>query len=105
MEEEDIRSQLQVEIPTTGDMQAYFAEAIRIQELHPEDSEFIAREVFNRTHPSLLSFQPDEELLWLRDEFGALEAPGLLDDDSDPDEYRDKLWQRLKILVNKNRTF
>lgn len=101
---EDIRNRLQVELSTPNDVLAYFDEAIHIRELYPEDSEIIARAVFDHTHPSLLSFRLDEKLLRLRDEFGALEAPGLSGDDSDPDMYRDELWQRLKNLVNKNRT-
>lgn len=101
---EDVRNRLQVELSTPSDVQAYFGEAIRIRELRPEDSETIARAVFDHTHPSQLSFRLDEKLLRLRDEFGALEAPGLSDDDADPDMYRNELWRRLKNLVNKNRT-
>lgn len=101
---EDIQRQLGTKLLTQGEVLAYFSDAIRTQEANPEASELIAHTVFDHTHPSLLSFELSDEVLQLRDEFGALEAPGFPEDDSDPDAYRDQLWKRVKNLVNKNRT-
>jgi hypothetical protein len=81
-----------------------FLTAVDERRLNKELSESIAHNVFDRTHPSQLTFELPHELVELRNEFGALEAPGLPEDDSDPDEYRDALWERLSLLVHEKRT-
>lgn len=82
----------------------YYRLAIDFRKQHKDESEEIARLVFDATHPSKLSFEVPHYLLDIRDEFGALEAPGMPSDESDPDVYRDSLWNRLELIVNKKRT-
>jgi len=49
-----------------------------------------------------LSFPISTETDQLRDEFGALEAPGMPEDDEkDPAEEVNELWLRLLDLINK----
>lgn len=86
------------------DLLDYYQSAIELRELHKDDSEKIARLVFDSTHPSKLSFEPPRLLTEIRNEFGALEAPGMPSDNTDPDTYRDFLWRRLEIMVNKKGT-
>jgi hypothetical protein len=97
---EEIRRRLDKELREESELAAYYLEAIELRMVHPELSEEIAREVFDRTHPSVLVFSIRDDVSQLRDEFGALEAPGLPDNGSDPDEYRDALWRRLKDFVD-----
>jgi hypothetical protein len=79
----------------------YFIEAIQYRIAHKDRSVEIAVHVFDKTHPSHVSFSWGKALDDLRFEFIALEAPGMpKNDDKDPDEYDDELWQRLLILVN-----
>jgi hypothetical protein len=101
---EEIQKRLDIELQNESELLAFYLEAIEVRGDYPEYSEQIARAVFDRAHPYLLSFGISEDASRLRDEFGALEAPGLPEDDSDPDVYRDQLWKRLKNLVNENRT-
>lgn len=101
---EEIKKQLDKELRNESELISYYLEAIEIRTLHPELSEEIAREVFDQTHPSTLPFIVNDDTQRLRDEFGALEAPGLPDDYTNPDVYREQLWQRLKYIVNENRT-
>ena len=101
---EENKHHLQTKIHNQSELVDYFAEAIRIREQHPDQSEAIARQVFDNTHPALLSFEVSQQIQIIRNEFGALEAPGLPDDDTDPDVYRDHLWQRVKKIVNKKGT-
>lgn len=100
----EFHNQLQIELSNQEDLVNYFAKAIQLREQHRDQSEEIARQVFDNTHPALLSFEVNDRLQKIRNEFGALEAPGLLDNDSDPDAYRDDLWRRLKNLINKRGT-
>lgn len=100
----DEQERLQPTISDPVDVMALFVTALKEQQADKERSEAIAHEVFERTHPSQLTFDLPDDLSRLRDEFGALEAPGLPDDDSDPDEYRDALWERLFSLVHEKRT-
>lgn len=81
----------------------YYIDAIQYRNSHKDESPEIAMHVFDKTHPiTQLSFPISEETDQLRDEFGALEAPGMPEDDEkDPDEEVDELWLRLLNLVNK----
>jgi hypothetical protein len=87
-----------------ADVIELFLTAINERRLNKGQSESIARDVFDRTHPSQLTFELPHELTELRNEFGALEAPGLPEDNSDPEEYRDALWDRLLVLVHEKST-
>jgi len=79
----------------------FFIEAIQYRIAHKGQSVEIAVHVFDKTHPSSLSFPWNKVLDELRFEFIALEAPGMPEDDNkDPDEYDDELWRRLLFLVN-----
>jgi hypothetical protein len=81
----------------------FFEAAIRYREDHKAQSSEIAVHVFDKAHPKpQLSFPIADDIDNLRNEFGALEAPGMPeDDDKDPDEYDDELWTRLNNLVTK----
>ncbi len=99
----DGHERLKPRISDSADVIALFVTALNERQVNKERSEAIAHEVFERTHPSLLSFDLSDDLSRLRDEFGALEAPGLPDDGTDPDEYRNALWERLFLLVQEKR--
>jgi len=43
----------------------------------------------------------DGDIEMIRNEFGALEAPGEPEDNEDPDEHRDLFWERLLRIVEK----
>ena len=89
------------------DILNYFIDAIQYRTSHKNESLDVAMHVFDRTHPrGRLSFPISAATERLRDEFGALEAPGMPEnDDEDPDEYMDKLWLRLLNMVeNEKRT-
>jgi len=81
----------------------YYVDAIHYRNAHKDESPDIAIHVFDRTHPKIrLSFPTSSEIDKLRDEFGALEAPGMPEDnEKNPDEYIDEVWMRLLNLVNK----
>lgn len=59
----------------------------------------IARFVFDVTHETTLGIPSNDDIQLIRQEFGALEAPGLPEDNSDPEAYEDKLWARLRSTV------
>lgn len=99
----DEQERLRPTMSDPADVIALFVMALNERRANKDRSEAIAHEVFERTHSSQLSFDLPDDLSRLRDEFGALEAPGLPDDDSDPDEYRDTLWDRLFSLVQSKR--
>lgn len=82
----------------------YYRSAVDFRKQNKDKSEEIARTVFDTTHSSRLSFEMPHYLMVIRDEFGALEAPGAPSDDTDPDIYRDALWRRLELIVNRKRT-
>lgn len=80
----------------------YFRVALQARAQSREASCEIARTVFTTTSIEFLDFTPSEHLSRLRYEFGALEAPGLENQDSDElqaKEFEDKLWRRLEGLV------
>lgn len=91
------------------DVLNYYSDAIYYRNAHKSESVDIAVHVFDRTHPKgRLSFPISAEVDRLRDEFGALEAPGMPEDDEkDPDEYVDEVWQllddRVKEIKNRPR--
>lgn len=92
-----------------SDVLDYFIDAIQYRNAHKNESAAVAMHVFDRTHPKgRLSFPVDSEIEQLRYGFGALEAPGMPEDDEkDPDEYIDDVWQLLMDRVKetkKNRT-
>ena len=79
----------------------YFIAAILYRNDHKAESPSIAIHVFDMTHPLLkLSFPISTITDRLRDEFGALEAPGMPEDDNkDPEEDIDESWVRLYKLI------
>lgn len=94
-------------ITDESDVLDYYIDAINYRNAHKDESVDIAMHVFDRTHPkSRLSFPISTAIERLRDEFGALEAPGMPEnDDEDPSDHIDRLWSRLLNLVeNEKRT-
>lgn len=92
-----------------ADVLNYYIDAIHYRNEHKDQSTGIAMHVFDMTHPQgMLSFPVSQEVEGLRFEFGALEAPGMPEDDEQPVEnYDDMLWTRLFNLIDKakkNRT-
>lgn len=85
----------------TTELLNFYSDAIHYRNSHKAQSSEIAQYVFNATHPTIrLTFPVDTGLDRLRDEFGALEAPGMpMDDTVDPDEDEDRLWERLLTIV------
>lgn len=81
------------------DILSFFNEAILYRQNHKEESEKIALFVFDKTHESKLGLLYNKRIDTIRNEFGALEAPGMPDDDQDPDDFVDYLWDRLRIIV------
>lgn len=80
----------------------YFRVALHTRARSREASSGIAHTVFTMTSPEYLNFTPSGHVSRLRDEFGALEAPGLEHQDSSEDQatdFEDKLWKRLEGLV------
>lgn len=80
----------------------YFRVALHLRARSRAASSEIARAVFTMTSSEFLNFTPSAHLSRIRDEFGALEAPGLEHQDSSEDEaneFEDKLWKRLEGLV------
>lgn len=88
-------------ITNESELLDYYINAIYYRTDHKDASAAIAMHVFDATHPDLkLSFPISEAAGNIRNEFGALEAPGMPDDDmKDPDEYMDDLWNRLHNLI------
>lgn len=81
----------------------YFRLALQTRARSPESSREIAYGVFTMTSSENLLFTPSTQLSRLRDEFGALEAPGLENQDSNEQEakqFEDRLWLRLEGLVS-----
>lgn len=79
----------------------YYLDAVNYRNIHKNLSSEIATHVFNKTHQALHSpFPTSQEIVDLRYEFGALEAPGMPPNDwQDPDVYTDQVWQRLFNLL------
>lgn len=82
----------------------FYEVAIAYRSSHKNESETIARYVFDCTFSfveksSRLAW--GQEVIKLRYEFGALEAPGRPPEEStdNDDEYVDRLWLRLTKLV------
>ena len=74
----------------------FYISAIDYRNKHKDKSADIAQFVFDASHPSNLPFKSSEELTSLRFEFGALEAPGLPEDNTiSIEDYDDQLWDRL----------
>ena len=82
------------------DILVFFEYALGYRELHKEESGEIARFVFDMTHDDTTGLKLDRDLAQIRDEFGALEAPG--QSDLDAKNYVDTLWARLSEIVNES---
>lgn len=84
-----------------SDVLDYFAAAIQYRNAHKNESADIAMHVFDRTHPrGRLTFPIGAEIDRLRDEFGALEAPGMPDNDTQSfEDHEDEVWLRLLNLI------
>lgn len=84
-----------------SDVLDYYVTAIQYRNTHKAESAEIAMHVFDKTHQMWLPFPVSDEADRLRDEFGALEAPGMPEnDEKDPDEEVDELWLRLLNMIN-----
>ncbi|MGD8374282.1 MAG: hypothetical protein PVI21_05520 [Candidatus Woesebacteria bacterium] len=81
------------------DIISFFNEALLYRQSHKNQSEKIACFVFDTTHESKIGLLYNKRIDTIRNEFGALEAPGLPDNNQDPDEFADYLWSRLGLLV------
>ena len=74
----------------------FYISAIDYRNGHKGQSADIAQFVFDASHSSNLPFESSEELTSLRFEFGALEAPGLPENNTiSIEDYDDQLWDRL----------
>jgi hypothetical protein len=97
-----MKSFYETTIPTTQDeVLFFFQEAIRYRESHKDESEKIALFVFDTTHQSRLGVYLSSDLEQIRYEFGALEAPGQPEGDDDLDQFEDRLWKRLGLMIEK----
>ena len=81
-----------------ADVFLFFLGALDYREAHPEESEKIALFVFDATHKFIF----DNDIETIRNEFGALEAPGE-PENGNPDDYREALWTRLRLMVERMR--
>lgn len=80
----------------------FYIYAIDYRNRHKDQSTNIALFTFNASHPSRLPFVLSEGLTSIRFEFGALEAPGMPEDNTiSIEDYDDQLWDRLLKLVRK----
>lgn len=80
------------ELLNETDVLDYFVDAINFRNSHKDQSTDIATQVFNRTHATMLPFTLSKEAERLRFEFGALEAPGMPEDETLPTpDYDDEL--------------
>jgi hypothetical protein len=81
----------------------YYIDAIQYRNTHKAESSEIALHVFRRTNPNgMLSFRTSKGFDYLRNGFVTLEVPGMpLDNDKDPDEYVDELWEYLLNKIKK----
>lgn len=80
----------------------YYLEAIDYRNKNKSElsSDELALRVFNDIHQGELSFTLGDDLERIRDEMGALSAPGAPDeDDVDYGEYEDRLWSELRAMV------
>jgi hypothetical protein len=77
----------------------FYKSVLKYRDLHKDRSEEIARFTFDSTFEVSSRLAIDEKVKKIRYEFGALEAPGSLDNVPDG-EYVDMLWARLAGLVD-----
>jgi len=95
-------------IESEDDLIDFYLNVIDYRNKHKDDSATIAIEVFNKTHPANLLFPVSDSLKSIRFEFGALEAPGIPDADSEYSEmsledFDDMLWERLRKMIIANK--
>ena len=83
------------------DLIRFYGAAIDFRNVHKEHSADIALYVFDATNQTAeLHFHPAADLVAIRYEFGALEAPGTPNDpDMSYQDFDDMLWERLHQLV------
>lgn len=86
-------------INSETDVFEMYRDAIEYRFRHKDQSRQIALHCFDITRSNNgVKYSADIERL--RYEMGALEAPGMPEDDNlDPDEYDDRLWSRLRYLT------
>ena len=81
-------------------VKAIFLEALEYREVHKDESHRIAIGVFCVTSAEKLGVELPARFSRVRDEFGALEAPGMSPDGSQSQsEFEDSLWRRLHAMV------
>lgn len=88
---------------TNRDIFSFFNRAILYRNNHKEESGKVARFVFDTTHKSKLGSLYSENIDSIRNEFGALEAPGRPADNSDLNEFIDHLWDRLRLIIEEGK--
>jgi len=89
------------EIESEADALHFFKEAIEYRNNYKSEDGRIARFVFDSTHKITTGFELSPDIDWIRAEFIALEGPGMpIDNEVDPDEYVDKLWARLDMMID-----
>lgn len=85
-----------------SDLIRFFQYAIEYRNNHKDESTKVAMFVFDTTFQDNLSFSLPKYLDDVRNEFGALEAPGSAPDNEDQEAFEDKLWDRLHLIIEKN---
>lgn len=95
-------SQTTLNFQTRVDIFSFFLSAIGYREKHKDQSEQVALYVFNVTHKNKLGILYSDDIDAIRNEFGALEAPGQPDDNTEPDVFVDHLWDRLRAIIEKS---
>lgn len=91
-------------LKSIADVIKLYNDAIKFRDQNHEQSETVARAVFDATHSSQLPFKLPKSLEQIRFEFGALEAPGAFDEADDFKsqlEFENYLWQRLEKQIKK----
>jgi hypothetical protein len=89
-------------LPNESEVLEYYIDAIKYRDGHKDESLEIATHVFDKTHTLQLGFSVDESMDRLRDEFGALEAPGWSKDETKSlEESEEEAWNYVSNLINK----
>lgn len=88
-----------VTLTSRDEILSFFTKGLIYREENKHESERIARYIFDTTHQSQLQIPLSPDLEQIRVEFGALEAPGLPENDEDINAFTDSLWERLQRMV------
>ena len=88
-------------IKNEEELRQYYLSLIRARNKSPAQSCQIAEKGYLATGEEGLSFQPSQQWSRIRDELGALSAPGAPDGQESYIDYENALWRRLQKLVTK----